>query len=365
LQALILAAGTGARILPLTKVVPKALLPIANRPLLEYAIGQLERAGLKEIVIVTGYMGQRIKEFMENSEAYLDLDISYVEAERYMKGPIFSLLAAEKSIEGEFLLTPVDLITTGQIVTNMLTNRSEEDAVYIAVDKKVSGSRGTSVSYSQLPKRNLSSIVALDSYVIQKDYNVKTNVFLGASIGMAILPREIFKCARSAARNGSTKVVDAMNQFISQNGKGRCMMIGAEDHWFDVDTIETALTANEFVLERSLLGYKPNGKLYTNEFTYWPENAPTDPHLSLAGIIGPSIIGDESEIGSGSKIGPHVSIQKDCHIGRDVRCSNSIIVDGSRIDDSASIDAAIVYGRKILSARKIKNVISGRDGENE
>jgi NDP-sugar pyrophosphorylase family protein len=364
LQAIILAAGTGARIMPVTKFIPKALLPIANRPLLEYAVRQLERAGLREITIVTGYMGRKTTGGLENSEDHIEGDIRFVNADGYMKGPIFSLLAAEKSIQDDFLLAPVDLILAARIIPKMLTNRFEEDTVYIAVDSQDPGRRGTPVSYSRLPKSNLGSVLALGSSEITGDHEVNMKAVQGISIGIAVCPAETFKYARAAARNGATKVVDALNLFISQNGKGRCVMIGAEDYWFDVDTVETALSANRFLLKESLFGDKPKGKLFTSECTRWSGSGPPNSCVSDAKIIGPSIIGEGSEIGSGSDIGPYVSVQKDCYIGHDVNCRDSIVLEGSRINDCTSIEDTMVYGRKILSAKKSKNVTSGRDVEN-
>ena len=347
--------------MPVTEVIPKALLPIANRSLLEYAVSQLERAGLREITIVTGYMSQRTARSLENSEGNLEADIKYINAEEYAKGPIFSLLAAEKIVQGEFLLTPVDLILAAPIIPKMLANRSEEDTVLIAVDNQNLGRGGTPVSYSQLPESDLGSVMFLGPSKIRGDYEAGTKAVLGTSVGIAVCPPGIFKYVRAAARNGSTKVVDALNWFISQNGKGRCVMIDAGNYWFDVDTMETALSANRFILQEHLFGDMPRGKLYTDGSTNWTGSGPSDSHVLPARIIGPSIIGEGSEIGSGSKIGPYVSAQKDCSIGREVNCRNSIILEGSRIDDCMSIEGTMVYGRKILSAKRSNNVTSGRD----
>lgn len=362
---MILAAGTGTRFMPLTKAIPKALITIANRSLLEYAVGLLERAGLKEIVIVTGYMGEKTAKHLENSGEHFRAEIRYVNADRYLRGPIFSLLAAERIVDGDFLLTPVDLILAEQIVAKLLASRFEENTIYTAIDNRSSVRGGTLVSYFQSSKSNLGSVLAFGPTETPQGDMGKTKVGLGISVGIAICPTETFKHARAAAKNGSTRVVDVLNRFISENGRGWCVKIGAEDYWFDVDTVETALSANRYVLQKSLLGYKPRGKLYLDKSTYWQEDGLTDSSHSLARIIGPSIIGDRSKIGDGSSIGPYVSVQHGCSIGCEVKCRNSIILDGSRIRDRTVVEDTIVCGLETLSAKKNNGITAGRDGKNE
>ena len=55
MQAVILAAGEGKRVRPLTRGRPKALLPVANRPIIEYVIEALLKNGIRDIVVVVGY----------------------------------------------------------------------------------------------------------------------------------------------------------------------------------------------------------------------------------------------------------------------------------------------------------------------
>ena len=77
MKAIILAAGEGTRLEPLTNVRPKPMLPIVNKPLLEYVIESVAKTDIEEIVLVVGYERERIQDYFGNGEDF-DADISYV-----------------------------------------------------------------------------------------------------------------------------------------------------------------------------------------------------------------------------------------------------------------------------------------------
>ena len=80
IKAVILAAGEGTRLRPFTFTRPKHLLPIIGKPLLEHTIDSLKNIGIKDIVIVIGYLEEMIREFFEDGSKY-DVNIEYVNQE--------------------------------------------------------------------------------------------------------------------------------------------------------------------------------------------------------------------------------------------------------------------------------------------
>lgn len=75
-QAIILAGGSGVKMRPLTYEVPKPLIPVHGRPLIDYIIPMLREVGIKEIIIATGHLGDKIKEYVGNGQKY-GVKISY------------------------------------------------------------------------------------------------------------------------------------------------------------------------------------------------------------------------------------------------------------------------------------------------
>ena len=107
-KAVIMAGGFGLRLRPLTDNIPKPMLPIGNRPLLELTISQLKRAGIHEIFLTTHYLPDKIKEYFGNGKKY-DVTINYVHEEKPL-GTAGSLKLI-KSITSTLLVLNGDIIT--------------------------------------------------------------------------------------------------------------------------------------------------------------------------------------------------------------------------------------------------------------
>jgi len=75
-QAVVLAGGEGTRLAPYTRVLPKPLLPVGDRPILEIIIGQLRDAGITDVVLATGYLSGLIEAYFGDGSAF-GVDISY------------------------------------------------------------------------------------------------------------------------------------------------------------------------------------------------------------------------------------------------------------------------------------------------
>lgn len=75
-QAVILAGGKGTRMRPLTLITPKPMIPILHKPFLEYIIELLKKNGIEEIIILTGYLHEKIEEYFKNGRGF-GLKIKY------------------------------------------------------------------------------------------------------------------------------------------------------------------------------------------------------------------------------------------------------------------------------------------------
>ncbi|KAJ1619471.1 nucleotide-diphospho-sugar transferase [Pavlovales sp. CCMP2436] len=106
----ILAGGHGERLLPLTKDVPKALLPVANRPLISLPLGHLEKCGFRSAVVVTvESIAAQMKAFLaEKHSGTIHVDLVIVPDDA---GTAQALLAAKAKVHGDVLVMSVDLVT--------------------------------------------------------------------------------------------------------------------------------------------------------------------------------------------------------------------------------------------------------------
>lgn len=79
MKAFLLAAGEGSRLRPLTNDIPKCLVPVGGRPLIEYWFDLFERYGIKEILINTSYLAEKVKDYVTKRKRNLNITLTYEE----------------------------------------------------------------------------------------------------------------------------------------------------------------------------------------------------------------------------------------------------------------------------------------------
>lgn len=125
MKAIILAAGMASRLRPLTLHTPKSLLTIDGKSLLQRSMDALIQNGIKDFVIVTGYLHQKIEAFVK--EQYADtISVKFIYNNVYdSTNNIYSLWLARPEAEGEdFLLLDSDLLYDPQIITEVMANKA-------------------------------------------------------------------------------------------------------------------------------------------------------------------------------------------------------------------------------------------------
>ncbi|WAC05393.1 MAG: sugar phosphate nucleotidyltransferase [Methanoregula sp.] len=103
MQAVILAAGEGKRVRPLTHSRPKALIPVANRPIIEYVIDALTKNGIRDIIVVVGYRKEQVTRYLNS----LNVPVTVVIQDKQL-GTAHALTCAQQKINGDFLVLPGD-----------------------------------------------------------------------------------------------------------------------------------------------------------------------------------------------------------------------------------------------------------------
>jgi len=122
MQAVVLAAGKGTRLQPLTEDKPKVLVEVNGTPLIEDVFDNLIDAGADDLVVVVGYKAEQIIDRF--GDAYRDVPITYAH-QREQLGLAHAILQAEPHIDGPFMLMLGDNIFRGNL--GDVTNRQQED----------------------------------------------------------------------------------------------------------------------------------------------------------------------------------------------------------------------------------------------
>lgn len=111
MQAVVLAAGKGTRLKPLTNHKPKALAEINSKPMLWFVLDSLYKAGIKETIIITGHLGEQIEQYFGNT--FEKMKLRFV-PQKIQLGTAHALLQAKKIVKKDFLMTHCDVIASAK-----------------------------------------------------------------------------------------------------------------------------------------------------------------------------------------------------------------------------------------------------------
>lgn len=181
-QAVILAGGRGERLRPLTDKVPKPMVSVNNKPFLEYLIGMAKEKGIDEVVLLTGYLHEKIKEYFGNGSKF-GMNIKYSIGDASWETGT-RIRNAKNLLQENFLLMygdnywPMDL----EGMTRMYNKMNLEAMVTVYNNKDCMGEYG----------RENNMEISDDSYVLDYDKKTRKNPRLNAvDIGFYILNKKI------------------------------------------------------------------------------------------------------------------------------------------------------------------------------
>jgi len=239
-QAIIPLAGLGTRLLPLTSVFPKELLPINGKPGIEYILDECIEAGIKEVIFIISKKKKMIKDYFYNDRFYKkiikkkkDLRIisEYKKILKYKKmikfvyqnkplGTGDAVLKTKKYIKDKFflMLLPDDLIIKKNCSKSMIKVHDRYKSSVMAsmsVEKKTVSRWGIYKFDKKIDKKNF-----LINDVVEKP-SIKKAPSNKAVIGRYILPKDIFSklLKQKPGKSGEIHITDAIQSLIDENHK--------------------------------------------------------------------------------------------------------------------------------------------------
>lgn len=222
--ALILAAGNGKRLAPCSGELPKPLVKLNGKPLLEHVMRDAHEAGIDRFVIVIGYRGDLIRQWYE-SRPLRNVQVTWVENREYYKDNGISALRAKEIIREPFLLMMSDHIFEPATARALLRQPLGKNEVILAVDKNID--RIFDVDDATKVKLQDDRIVG-----IGKDLRL----YDALDTGMFFCSPALFQVLESAMFNWNCSLSDGM-RLIAREGRLKAFDIG-RGHWQDVDTPE-------------------------------------------------------------------------------------------------------------------------------
>lgn len=261
-KAIIPAAGYGTRNLPITKVVPKELFPIGNKPAINYVVEEAMAAGIEEILIVVSRSKNLIADYFDRSlelEAYLErkqktklldkikipkIQIQYTR-QPYAKGLGDAILLGKNFVGNEpfAVLLPDEVIfekeTDGLIQLTKLYDENKSSVLGLyKVEKQLLSSYGV-VEWENLKK----DIVEITSIVEKPVNNPPSDM---AVIGRYVFNPSIFSCLEKTKPGvgGEIQLTDAINEMIKSE---KIYGVTIHGNRFDISRFEEYLAANQYI----------------------------------------------------------------------------------------------------------------------
>ncbi|WP_457742135.1 bifunctional sugar-1-phosphate nucleotidylyltransferase/acetyltransferase [Thermococcus sp.] len=336
MKAVVLAAGKGERLKPLTDDRPKVILRVANRPIIEYVLENLYHL-VDEFVIVVRYKKEKIIETL--GDEFGGKPITYIE-QLPGEGTAKAIESARESVEEEFIVANGDIYFEEEAVRELVSAFRREKADAAVVVKhfedlshfgKVEIRDGTVLGITEKPGK-VSGYVNLGIYVFRSsvfDFISKTKL----------------------SERGEYEITNTINLMIKAGLK--VLAVPYEGYWNDIGRPWNLLELNEYLL-RNKLKHEIRGTVEEGAVIIPPvEIGEGTVVRSGAYILGPVKIGKNSRIGPNCFIRPYTSIGNNCHIGNAVEVKNSIIMDNSNAPHLNYVGDSIIGENTNLGAGTI------------
>ncbi len=248
MKALILAAGVGGRLENLTQDKPKPLIQLLGLSLIERIILTTKQVGIKEFVIVVGYLGEKLKAQLGSGNRY-GVKIDYVENNDYQRENGISVMKAKELLNESFILLMADHIFDARILKE-LVNYHIRGSVILAIDRRKPLPGDTKV----LEKGGRIIDIGKD---IEQSNCIDTGIFLCSPKIFSYLEEtleegrtELSDCINEAAKNRDAEIFDItqIDPYIPSMRKE------TKPFWIDVDTKENLIETEGILIENACKG---------------------------------------------------------------------------------------------------------------
>ena len=347
MKAVILAAGEGSRMRPLTSDRPKVMLPIAGKPILEHLLVEAKQAGIAEFVFVVGYGDEPVRDYFGSGGKW-KVKISYAN-QRKQLGTADALKTVESLVDGNFLVMNGDVIVDRKDI------------------KKLAGKSGNTMSVIEVSDTGGLGIVELGKGKVLGIYEkTEKPPSRTANAGLYLFTPEIFKAISLTPRSprGEYEITDSLGLMIDRGQRIAYQKIG---RWLDLSYPWDLLPANERLL----------GAIKAQNLGEVEENVVVKGGVAIgkgtvirsgAYIVGPVIIGQDCNIGPNCYVRPYTAIGDGCHIGNAVEVKNCIIMRGTKLPHHNYVGDSVIgeecnfgAGTKVANLRLDKQEIRVAD----
>lgn len=347
MKALFLAGGKGIRMQPLTNGIPKPMVPILNKPLLERTMLHLKKSGISEMVISSCYQPKKIKDYFGNGEQF-GLKIQYI-VEDIPLGTGGAIKNTEGLFDDTFIVFNSDILCDIDIQKMMNYHKNSHTLATIAVTEVEDPS-----AYGVIENDKWGYAV---SFIEKPDAESITSHFINA--GIYIFEPVIFK---EISLDGPVSVERETFPKLLENGQ-KIAVYKDNSYWIDIGTLEKYKQVHKDILDGkcklvdcntsgSGIHLGRNVKICPDSKIMAPVYIGDNVEIGAKAMISNSVIGNNVSIGAASRIVGSI-IWDGVHISSGVRLTNTIITSNCDINKGLNYLNAVCSGKNICEIERI------------
>ena len=307
MQTVILAAGEGTRMRPLTDRTPKPMLPVADRPLVAHTADAAVEAGVDELVFVVGYEHEQVREYF--GDTYRGVPVSYAHQDEQL-GTAHAVRAAREHLDGPFAVLNGDDLYDRASLATLLSADGPAVGTYEVADPRPYG-------VFEVTDGAVTGIVEKPEDPPSNWVNVGAYVFPAAASEWLDVPK---------SERGEHELTDVLERTIAE----RTVETVTVDRWLGVGRPWELLAANEWKLdelERDVRGDVAEGANLRGQVVV-EEGARVEPGVV---VEGPALIRSGASVGPNAYVRGATLLGEDVHVGQSVELKNTVVRRGTNV----------------------------------
>lgn len=337
MKAIILTAGEGTRMRPLTVTKPKTMLQVGGKPILQYNVESLRDAGINDITMVVGYREEVIKNHFKDGSDY-GVNINYVTQEERL-GTAHAIGSTRDCINGKFIILNGDIIINPVLIEDLIKKYQSENARSVLV-------------LTEVDDPSSFGVVEIDGdkiiNIIEKPApgEAPSNLI---NAGIYLFDDQIFKAIdiTGKSQRGEYEITDSL-QIQMENGE-KVLGLRSKNNWIDIGRPWELLDVNEHFLKD--LKTDIQGEVENGATIHGPVFVGKNSIIrSGCYIIGPVYIGENCDIGPNTFLRKHTSIGNNVSVGNAVEIKNSIIMDNTNVNHLTYVGDSIIGSKCNIAA---------------
>ena len=330
MKGVVLAAGKGTRLHPITLTRPKHLIPVGGKPIINHVLASIKEAGINEVIFVVNYRSEQLQQYLGDGSKY-EMKFTYTIQEQ-LRGTADATRSAEPYVDKNFFLSYGDWLTTPRAVEKVLETHEKEEPL---------------ITMGVVPVKNPEhyGIVELEGFcvkgIIEKPSREEAPTNL-ANAGIYVLSDEIFKAIERTRESprGELEITDSLSLLLEEGHKIVAAKLPSNE-LFDVGLLWDLFEANRWILEKA----KPQREGLIEDGTHLIGAVVIEEGARVRSgtyIEGPVFIGRGSDIGPNCYIRPYTSVGQQVRIGNACEIKNSIVMDKTHIGHLSYVGDSII-----------------------